>query len=427
MNDAFVHGHIEPAPAITGSDDTLVHVCPPIFAAGRRRSQQNCCPACSSEQTIDFLDFGRLPLTVGVVYDSRREALSAPLGHVHLASCRQCGLVFNCEFDPDLPIFEPGYEVALHYSATFKSFIDGVALRLADRLDLNNKRILEIGCGDGYFLRKLAALGGNDCIGVDPTVGVEGNVAVEQGSVSLIRDYFGPAYRNLDADFICCLSVFEAIPRPGNLLADVHAIASRTGAPVYFEVFNAWRAFEQSEVWSGHYEQCNYFSLASLQRMFEQNGFHVDEAGTCYAGDQYIYVIARPGGHPIQNPVKVRDAAETTVLERFRSDYAAASARWQQQLAQYRADDLRVVLWGSGGKGITFLNSVAGTDVIEYVAEINPDKQGKFIPGTGQQIVSPQFLAEYRPDKIIITNALYKEEMQRQATELGVKAEFLVA
>jgi hypothetical protein len=84
-------------------------------------------------------------------------------------------------------------------------------------------------------------------------------------------------------------------------------------------------------------------------------------------------------------------------------------------------------LWGTGGKGITFVNSLETAEAIPFVVEINPDKQGKYIPGTGQRIVPPEFMAEYRPDKVIITNALYEKEMKQQARDLGVDCEFHVA
>ena len=84
-------------------------------------------------------------------------------------------------------------------------------------------------------------------------------------------------------------------------------------------------------------------------------------------------------------------------------------------------------MWGTGGKGITFLNSLDTSDVVAYVVEINPDKQGKYTPGTGHPIVSPEHLASEPPDTIIITNALYEREMRQQAHDIGVDCEFLIA
>ncbi len=216
---------------------------------------QTVCPACASTETDDVFRAGELPINVGEFYSTHASAIDAPVGNVTLSHCRACGFVHNRELDTSMDVFRPGYEVALHHSETFRTFINGVAERLVDRFDVRQKRVLEIGCGDAYFLKKLAALGANNCTGIDPTIVIEGESAEGAGTVRLIRDYFGSDHQNIDADFVCCLSVFEDIPNPGPFLSAVHTLASRHNASLYFEVFNAWRAFEEHEVWSVHYEQ----------------------------------------------------------------------------------------------------------------------------------------------------------------------------
>ncbi|MGH1479320.1 MAG: methyltransferase domain-containing protein [Geminicoccales bacterium] len=385
------------------------------------------CPACLGSETVDFFSVDNQPVNVGVFYDTYLDAQSAPRGNITLAYCMSCGFVHNREFDTSKNLFEPGYEVALHHSATFRKFISGVAERLIDRFELNGKRVVEIGCGDAFFLRTLAALGKNDCIGIDPTVAVEGAQAIEQGSLRLIRDYFGAAHQDHAADFVCCLSVFEDIPRPAPFLAAVRALTSHHNASVYFEVFNAWRAFQEQEVWSVHYEQCNYFGMDSLKKVFLRHGFSVEQIATCYEGDQYLFVEASPSKPALKKPANEVRANMPDLLLSFNQAFSDRLHLWSDRLSQYCRNDERVVVWGSGGKGITFLNSLPGADSIRYVVEINPDKQGKFVPGTGQRIVPPEFLAEYQPHKIIITNVLYEAEMRKQAQDLGVHAEFLIA
>jgi hypothetical protein len=385
------------------------------------------CPTCANWGMVDVFDAGRLPINVGVFHDTRAKAIDAPRGQITLACCPACGFVHNREFDSSKAIFEPGYEVALHHSETFRNFIARVARRLIDRFDLNHKRVVEIGCGDGYFLRTLADLAGNNCIGIDPTIAEEGHIHSTNGEVVLRRDYFGPSYQNIEADFICSLSVFEDIPDPASFLAAVHAMASHKNAPLYLEVFNAIRAFEQQEVWSVHYEQCNYFGLDSLRQTVARNGFQIEQSGTCYEGDQYLFIEAKPTACPPPPMTSLGGTDTLDILLAFSHAHTQKQQLWSRRLSQYRRDEERVVVWGTGGKGITFLNSVEGTDAIEFVAEINPDKQGLYVPGTGQKIVAPEFLAEYQPHKIIITNALYEAEMKNQASKLGVTAEFIVA
>ena len=385
------------------------------------------CAACARTGTIDFFAVKNLPINVGVFYADRSQAHAAPRGDIQLTFCPSCGFVQNRLFDATQVIFEPGYEVALRHSETFRHFMQGVVNRLIERFQLSHKRIIEIGCGDAYLLGMLAESGANQCVGIDPTVTGAGAKKLGEGSVQLVQDYFGTQHTEQDADFICCLSVFEDIPQPAAFLANVRKLAARHQAPLYFEVFNAWRAFENQEIWSVHYEQCNYFSLACLEHIFQQNGFAVMNSGCCYEGDQYLYVEAVCSDRKALKPAQSVEADLPSPLASLESLFLQKLTHWNTRLNHYQESGERVVVWGTGGKGITFLNTVEAAKYIEFVVEINPDKQGRFVPGSGQAIVSPKFLAEYQPHKIIITNALYAEEMKQQARDIGVEAEFLIA
>jgi len=85
----------------------------------------------------------------------------------------------------------------------------------------------------------------------------------------------------------------------------------------------------------------------------------------------------------------------------------------------------QVVLWGSGSKGVSFLTIMKATANIDYVVDINPCRQGHFMSGTGQEIVSPEFLVEYRPDVVIVMNAIYIEEIGRKIQELNLSPEII--
>ncbi len=80
-----------------------------------------------------------------------------------------------------------------------------------------------------------------------------------------------------------------------------------------------------------------------------------------------------------------------------------------------------MVLWGSGSKAVSFLTTLGITDELQYVVDINPHRQGMFMPGTGHAIVSPDFLAEYKPDRVIIMNPIYREEITKMLKERGVE------
>jgi FlaA1/EpsC-like NDP-sugar epimerase len=88
----------------------------------------------------------------------------------------------------------------------------------------------------------------------------------------------------------------------------------------------------------------------------------------------------------------------------------------------------RTVIWGAGSKGITFLNTLhLSHEKLEYVVDVNPRKHGRFITGTGQQIIPPVFLQQYNPQAVILMNPIYQEEIRRTMQRLNLSAETLLA
>ena len=83
------------------------------------------------------------------------------------------------------------------------------------------------------------------------------------------------------------------------------------------------------------------------------------------------------------------------------------------------------MLWGAGAKGAIFLNTFRESAGLDYIVDINPNKWGSYIPGTGQEVVSPEFLKEYRPDVLLIVNSNYRDEISHQVSAVGIVPELL--
>ena len=99
--------------------------------------------------------------------------------------------------------------------------------------------------------------------------------------------------------------------------------------------------------------------------------------------------------------------------------------QWEQRLADYKNQGKKVVLWGSGSKGVSFLTTLNLADSIDYVVDINPYRQGYFMSGTGQEIISPDFLNQYDPDVVIIMNPIYRDEIATSLLQRGLHPELL--
>jgi SAM-dependent methyltransferase len=367
----------------------------------------------------------RLPVQVGMLHDSAADARSAITGSVALVYCPRCAMVHNRRFEPDKMTLQPGYEVQLVHSPMFREFLHEVAERLIRRYHLRGKNIVDVGCGAGHFLQLLCERGGNLGVGIDPTLPASRRITLSPGEMQLIRDCFGEKYAACDFDFVVSQSVLENVAAPMSFLRSIRKMLLRTRGQAYFEVFNAYRAFEDGETWSLCYEQCNYYSLRSFTEMIRSAGFQILDAAGCYGQNQYIYVEARVNN---SRPAVINGEAcfeLPTPLAKYSSVHAAKVSNWWKRIDQYRAERKRVAVWGSGGKSICFLNTIHAPDVFRFVIDVNPARQGKFMPGSGQPILSPNYLNKDRPEVVIVTNPLYEQEIRAIVNGMGLECSYV--
>jgi SAM-dependent methyltransferase len=321
------------------------------------------------------------------------------------------------------------YENSLHFSPHFQSYADSLVARLIERYDLHGKKIIEIGCGNGDFLRLLCEAGRNCGIGFDPSfVSDERSVAGAE-RVTIIKDYYSERYVEHKADFICSRHVLEHVDHPRNFLNSVRrAIGGRSDTAVYFEVPNVMHTLKKLGIWDLIYEHFSYFSASSLSRLFTSCGFVISDITEAYGG-QFLGIEALPeqdvAGAGITTEFPEEDQLEAMArdVQAFSERYRSKVRSWRDELEQIEAVGQQAVIWGTGSKGVTFLNVLGARDQIKYAVDINPQKQGMYVPGTGQQIVPPEFLKSHEPDIVIVMNPVYKDEIHRTIECLGIGPE----
>jgi hypothetical protein len=188
---------------------------------------------------------------------------------------------------------------------------------------------------------------------------------------------------------------------------------------VFFMIPEVTRILKLRAFWDIYYEHTSYWSPGSLARVFRRTGFDPVQIWTEY-DDQYVLIAARPG--PGRGPILVNEespAALARMVRSFADAVGADHARWRGWLERLRRADQTTVLWGGGSKGVSFLTTLGIQGGIDYVVDINPRRKGTFIAGTGQQIMAPEFLAEYRPDVVIIMSPIYVPEITAHLERIG--------
>ena len=390
---------------------------------------QTMCAVCGSRDLSVFWEAEQLPIFCNVLCATREEARGIPRGDVCLSFCKGCALITNRAFDPARMAYDVTYENSPHFSPRFQTYAEALAARLVKRYDLRNKTILEIACGQGVFLRLLCDLGCNRGLGFDPSYVPKAcdDPGIER--ISFVQDYYGERYADRRADFICCRHALEHIADPLRFLRGLRRnIGLHSDTIVFFEVPNSLYSLRDMGIWDLIYEHCTYFVPASLKRCFEAAGFEALHLTDEYGG-QFVSIEARPRREGLPAP-PADDAALAGVTQdgrAFAARYVEKVQAWRERIEEMRRAGARAVVWGSGSKGVTFLNILRAEDRIKYVVDINPRKQGMFVAGTGQHIVAPEFLREYQPDSVIVMNAVYLEEIRATARQMGLRAEFLVA
>jgi hypothetical protein len=295
---------------------------------------------------------------------------------------------------------------------------------LIERYNLRHKDIIEIGCGQGEFLSLLCELGDNRGVGFDPAYDETRREGKAGDRLTFVKDFYSEKYAEHHGDFVCCKMTLEHIYHTADFVSTVRrSIGNRVDTVVFFQVPNVRYVLREVAFWDIYYEHCSYFSPGSLARLFRKSGFDIIDLRTDY-NDQYVMIEARPGtGRSRTLPLEETPVRLARDIDYFTGKFRRKMGQWQETLRDLRQSGRRAVIWGGGSKGVSFLTTLQIEDQIEYAVDINPHKHGTFMAGTGQEIVAPKFLSEYRPDMVIVMNPVYCDEIQRDLDRLGVQAE----
>jgi SAM-dependent methyltransferase len=385
------------------------------------------CPACGSGELTDMFHQPSVPQNSCLLLDSAEEARGFPRGELAVAWCGACGFLTNRRFVEGSAEYSQRYEETQLFSPTFVDFARDLAERWVKTHDLADRTVLEIGCGKGEFLTWMVEAGAGRGIGIDPGVHPERITSAAADRLRWIADFYGPAYSHLDADAVVCRHTLEHIPDVARFLGDIRtAIGDRPDTVVLFELPDVQRILDECAFWDVYYEHCSYFSAGSLARLFRRCGFEVLSVEREYA-DQYLVLEARPAPGPVSGavPLPLEDdmRALAAGTEHYRRSYAELRASWRGRLAAVRQRGGTSVVWGGGSKGVAFISYLGLGDEVDRVVDINPYKQGRFLPGSGHPVVAPEALLSAPPELVVVMNPVYLGEIAGWLADNGLRSD----
>jgi SAM-dependent methyltransferase len=386
---------------------------------------QTCCRFCGAAVEAVFADLGMSPLANSYLPPEAVNSME-PFYPLRALVCGECFLVQLEEFQTPERIFSD-YAYFSSYSSSWLDHSRRYSEQMIARLDLgDSSHVIEIASNDGYLLqffheRQIPVLG------IEPAANVA-KVALQKGIPTLVEFFGEDTARSLAkesaADLLLGNNVLAHVPDLNDFVAGMK-ILLKAGGVITMEFPHLMRLIEENQWDTIYHEHFSYFSFLTVSRVFEAHGlrlFDVEELPT-HGGSLRIY-----GAHAEDREKPETDAARE-LRERERAagleeldtylGYGRRVERDKRQILGFLIDlkeqGLSVVGYGAPAKGNTLLNYCGvGRDFVDYTCDLNPHKQGHFLPGSHIPIRSPEAIREERPDVVLILPWNLKDEIVEQ-------------
>lgn len=356
------------------------------------------CIACGFHITHELYHPAAQPLSILNLPKTKEEARNALRFPMNFHVCANCGHIFNVEFDYYRIPYEDDSNLMYNKARMWGDYLTRLVDRLVSDYDAKGKTLVDIGCGDGGFLKILLDRDlGNRCIGFEP--GIEASNA-EKNGLEVHRDYF-IARRDLPRigpDFLVCRHVIEHMHNPKQFVSEIAYWCSLCEVfPLFVaEVPRIDNAIAQGRINDFLYEHPSNFTEFSFRNMFEISGYDVLDVRAEY-GDEVVVLVARPRKTQ-------RLGALAASAQQYRTDLHGQGDAVPEALSDLRGTGKRIAIWGATGKGAAFLNTFALSDEqFPVVVDSDYAKVGRFVAGTAQEIRPPEYLLANPVDVIVIT------------------------
>ncbi|WP_334598102.1 class I SAM-dependent methyltransferase [Pseudomonas alvandae] len=389
------------------------------------------CRGCGTALALPLIDLGTSPPSNAYVRANQLDQAEqwVPL---KVAVCQQCWLVQTEDYTRADTLFDAEYAYFSSFSSTWLAHAERYVAEMAERFDLSaDSRVVEIAANDGYLLQYVAKRG-IPCLGVEPTRSTA--EAARAKGLEIRELFFGretATQLNSEgwaADLMAANNVLAHVPDINDFLAGFATLLKPTGVATFeFPQLLTLMAGQQFDTL--YHEHFSYLSLTSVQSLCERNGLEVFDVSqlSTHGGSLRVFVQRADGvRRPVDASVQQQLQAELDAGVKTSTYYATLAPAAEaikhgllRFLLQAKADGKRVVGYGAAAKGNTLLN-YAGVkpDLLAWVADANPHKQGKYLPGSRIPIVSPERIAIEKPDYVLVLPWNLLSEVSQQLGEV---------
>jgi SAM-dependent methyltransferase len=381
------------------------------------------CRFCGAPLKHRFVDLGSTPLANAYLTE---EQLKQPEPSYPLRAfvCSECWLVQADAFVPPEDIFSH-YAYFSSYSDSWVEHARQFTIMARKRFGLDDKsQVIEVASNDGYLLKHFVEAG-VPVLGIEPAENVA-EVARQVGVPTEAR-FFGKetaadlVSRGLAANIVIGNNVLAHVPDINDFVGGLSGVLKADGV-VSVEFPHLLRLMENIQFDTVYHEHFYYLSLLAVEKVFAAHGlkvFDVEELPTHGGSLRVLACRAASTAHPTGAGVAKVCADEAAAgfdkvetYEAFQSRVAPIKDGLLAFLNEAKRNGKTVAAYGAAAKGNTLLNFCGvGTDLIDYVVDRNPHKQGHFLPGSKLPIYAPEKMDETRPDYILILPWNIKNEV----------------
>ncbi|MBC7165774.1 class I SAM-dependent methyltransferase [Phenylobacterium sp.] len=385
------------------------------------------CRFCRTPLTHTLVDLGAQPLANSNLTAAELAAGNERTYPLHARVCSECFLVQVDDPVAADEIFDSGYAYFSSYSASWVEHARRYAEAMIARFGLGaDSLVVEVASNDGYLLQHFKAAG-VPVLGIEPTANTA-QAAIDKGVPTEVMFFNGEtgrelAARGVKADLMAANNVLAHVPDIGGFVAGFREVLKPEGV-LTFEFPHFLNMLELVQFDTIYHEHFSYLSLLAVAQVLRANGlraFDVELLAT-HGGSLRLFCAHEASSHQETDALKTLRAREAAAglhkLETYEGYAARVDAVRDSFLAflkAAKADGKSVAAYGAAAKGNTFLNYAGVTDKdIVAAFDANPHKQGRFLPGSHVPILSPEKVAEVKPDYVLILPWNLKDEIMAQ-------------
>lgn len=365
----------------------------------------NKCPVCSVDKKNEVFHSTLLPEYALLYSNTYNQSLNVKRVEVNYVSCENCGFLYNNQFK-QLDYKHPEYDVSRAHSSFIENYYDNVFNKIKKYIN-NISKSVELGAGDCKFSEIVKKNVGCDVSAFDPTY----EKRTKKNGINKYNDYYDKNY-TLKPDLVFFRHVLEHISDVKNFIKNaVHE------NPKYVFIEIPCSEFVKKGNW--HYffnEHCSYFSKESLTLLMHQFSYKPLLMEYVFNNENIIALFEYKDN--FKN-------LEFSLEKEYKFNMMFTYEEWKNKsLSNYCNGS---IIWGAAAKGVVALNLLElGAEEVKAVVDINPNIDGKYIPGTGIKILNPKHLENIMDADIYIMNSVYKNEITKKCEEIGYKGKIKI-